>query len=132
MRLTMRVSAVLLAAALVPAGVILIGGEALFTLVFGKTWAGAGWIAQLLTPWGVAALVMGPLSRIVLVLEGQEYKLVYDVLALVLTVTVFSVGAAYQLDAHTVVAALSAVQVASYAVFLGAILWLCRRAARQS
>lgn len=55
-----------------------------FKLVFGEAWVEAGDLAARMSPMVAAGLVVSPLSRIVLVFNGQKYKLIYDLLALII------------------------------------------------
>ena len=47
--------------------------------VFGRAWAGTGWMLAMSTPAFMAMLVVGPLSRILLVTQRIELKLIADV-----------------------------------------------------
>ncbi|WP_089956453.1 lipopolysaccharide biosynthesis protein [Limnohabitans sp. 2KL-3] len=57
-----------------------------FPIVFGQSWAPAGTVAASLAPWLYSAFVISPLSRALPVLQAQEWKLFYDVTALVLMI----------------------------------------------
>lgn len=69
-----------------PAVLLVVFGEDIFRLVFGQDWTLSGKLATAMAPWTLAQLVVSPLSRVVYVLQGQELKLVYDVVSLSLTV----------------------------------------------
>ena len=124
------IAAGLLAVGLVP-GVVLVGfGPALFDLIFGADWRVAGQMAAVLVPLSVAALVVSPLSRLVFVMHGQEYKLVYDVLAFGGIVLVFILQAQRDLDVMATLAWLSATQVLFYGVYVGMLRFMLQRRAR--
>ncbi len=74
---------------LVPTAFLLMYGEAAFRFVFGDAWTSAGQMAAIIAPYFLAQFVVSPLSRLVFVLEGQGWKLIYDVLALGGMVSVF-------------------------------------------
>jgi len=73
----------LLFAGLVPAFLLALWGPVLFGWAFGARWVLAGSIAAIITPWYLAQFVASPLSRVVVVLSGQEVKLLWDVLCLI-------------------------------------------------
>jgi len=102
-------------------------GEKLFRLVFGTAWAEAGVLAGLMAPWALARLVVVPLSRVVLVFNRQELKLLYDVCSLVVVVVVLSVGIKRASSLPTTIAWLSLTQTA----LCGFYFLLLRKAAAQ-
>lgn len=53
-----------------------------FPFIFGRDWEAAGLISASLSPWLYAAFVISPLSRALSVLQAQEWKFFYDILAL--------------------------------------------------
>jgi O-antigen/teichoic acid export membrane protein len=69
------VSIYLPAAALAPA---------LFPLVFGEQWSRAGWVFVAMVPMLAAGLVVSPLSRVLIVTDRMHWKLVVDLLFLLL------------------------------------------------
>jgi lipopolysaccharide exporter len=88
-RLFRNTSAGLLWVGLLPTGFLLLYGESAFRFVFGTAWTSAGTMAAIIAPYFLAQFVVSPLSRLVFVLEGQGWKLIYDVLALSGMVGVF-------------------------------------------
>lgn len=82
----------LLLVGLGPAILFLIFGEDIFRLVFGQNWAMAGKLATAMAPWALTQLIVSPLSRVVYVLQGQELKLVYDVVSISLTIGAVLMG----------------------------------------
>jgi O-antigen/teichoic acid export membrane protein len=97
---------------------VAVTGPGLFAIAFGPQWEVAGRMAVAMTPWYLAALVVSPLSRVVLVFSGQAGKLVYDVLSLGAVVGAISAGSALGLDLVTTVWLLSGLQAAAYLVYL--------------
>jgi O-antigen/teichoic acid export membrane protein len=92
MRLFQRTSLGLLLLGSIPAAILWFWGGPLFQLVFGAQWALSGTIAALVAPWYLSEFVVTPVSRVVLVLSGQEMKLIWDVLSLGSLLTVFFVA----------------------------------------
>jgi lipopolysaccharide exporter len=76
----------------VPALIVFLWGQSLFTFVFGATWRLSGTIATIVAPWFLTSFVVSPLSRLVYVLDGQRLKLIYDVLILGGNVLVFFIA----------------------------------------
>ena len=122
-----RQALILLAIGIGPSIVLMLVGEELFRLVFGEAWAKAGVLASLMAPWALARLVVVPLSRVVLVFNRQELKLLYDVCSLVGVLVVLSVGVKQGPSLPTTVAWLSLVQ----ALLCGFYFLLLRHAATQ-
>jgi O-antigen/teichoic acid export membrane protein len=92
MRLFKRTSVSLLLLGSVPALILWFWGEPLFRFVFGAGWAFSGSIAAIVAPWYLSEFVVNPVSRAVLVLSGQEMKLIWDVLSLVSLLAMFFVA----------------------------------------
>jgi O-antigen/teichoic acid export membrane protein len=80
--LFLRTVALLATLGLVPMIVVAVWGSELFSLVLGSDWALSGAIAASITPWILMQFVVNPVSRVVQVYQGQELKLVYDILGL--------------------------------------------------
>lgn len=87
-----RTSFWLVSIGLVPSVVLALYGRSIISVVFGRNWAVAGTLGALSAPWFLSQFVVSPLSRLVFVLNGQELKLIYDVVILtaMLVVTCFS------------------------------------------
>lgn len=95
----------------------LIGPE-LFAIVFGEPWRDAGTVAALMAPWLVAAMIVSPLSRVVLVYQAQGQKLIYDLLSLGAVAGSILGGGAAGLDAFETIRLLAWLQVVAYGVYL--------------
>jgi O-antigen/teichoic acid export membrane protein len=110
---------------LIPATIVFLWGPRLFGWVFGARWVLSGTMAAILVPWYLAQFVVSPLSRVVVVLSGQEMKLVWDVLCLASLAGVFSMAHAQSLPALATIKLLSFVYallfVAYYFILLNII-----------
>jgi len=82
MGLFRRTSLSLLLLGSIPTLILWFWGKRLFSFAFGAQWAFSGAIAAIVAPWYLSEFVVSPVSRIVLVLSGQEMKLIWDVLSL--------------------------------------------------
>jgi O-antigen/teichoic acid export membrane protein len=89
-----------------------------FGLVLGTEWADAGWLATVVAPWAFAGLVVSPVSRLLVVLRRESWKLYYDVSALALLVIGMLVGVRADLSFGTAMAVVSVLQVGAYGVYL--------------
>lgn len=67
----------------------------LFTPIFGVQWETAGRILMTVLPWMMLQFVTSPVSRVVQVYRGQEFKLVYDVLGVLSIAGVLTYGASH-------------------------------------
>jgi len=92
MGLFRRTSLSLLLVGSIPSAVLWFWGAPLFRFVFGVRWSLSGTMAAIIVPWYLSEFVVSPVSRVVLVLSGQEMKLVWDVLSLVSLLAVFFVA----------------------------------------
>lgn len=91
-KLFLSVVGILFAVGLVPALIIGMWGDTLFPRILGNSWQEAGVLAAAIVPWVLAQFVVSPVSRLVQVYQGQELKLIYDILALISIVGVFIYG----------------------------------------
>jgi O-antigen/teichoic acid export membrane protein len=112
-----RTSMTLLLAGIVPSAILYLWGRPLFVLAFGAQWGVAGTLAALVAPWYLGQLVVNPVSRTVLVLSGQETKLVWDVLCLVSLPVVFHIARERGLDVLGAVRLLSLVNTSLYFIY---------------
>jgi O-antigen/teichoic acid export membrane protein len=90
-RLFKRTSLALLLLGGIPALILWFWGVPLFRVVFGSEWALSGAMAAIIAPWYLADFVYVPVSRVVLVLSGQEWKLILDAMGVASLLTVFFV-----------------------------------------
>ena len=75
----------LLLVGVLPAAVLVIGGPALFELIFGAEWTEAGEYARLLAPAFLAQFAVIPVSATLFLLQRQEQELAWVVFRLLLT-----------------------------------------------
>jgi len=111
----------------IPAATVLSFGQRLFAVVFGPTWTMAGAMAAAMAPWFLAQFIVSPLSRLVLVLEGQELKLVYDIFSLLSVCVVFSLAHRYHAPLLHTVWRLSQVNTVAYGIYFLVLTLLVRR-----
>jgi O-antigen/teichoic acid export membrane protein len=108
------------------AGTILLGPW-LAPWIFGKPWAEMGIIAAWISPWLYAALVVNSLSRLLSVLERQEYKLIYDISALLLIALVYGVARYWSFTLIQTIALLTCANVVGYVIYLLVLLHVVSR-----
>lgn len=112
-------TAVRLAAAAVPVGLVCAAGPLFVAPVFGAQWRDAGFILLALSPGVVAQLVVQPITHLI-VHRKQHWKLYLDAAKLAAIVAGLIWLAGRRADLHLVAWWLSAVHVAGYAV----LFWL--------
>ena len=117
---------------LLPALILAFLGPVLFGLIFGSEWTTAGALAAAIAPWSFAQLVVGPLSRIVFVLRGQELKLIYDVAALAATLAGLYGAHAYGFSLLDAVTVLNWLQVVAYGIYFIILLRIASSATKGS
>ncbi len=117
----------LLLIGIIPAVTVLLFGQRLFAVVFGPTWTMAGALAAAMVPWFLAQFIVSPLSRLVLVLEGQELKLIYDIFSLVSLCVVFGLAHHYHAPLLPTVWRLSQVNTVAYGIYFLVLAFLVRR-----
>lgn len=85
--------------------------------LFGHAWEEAGYVAAIIAPWLYAAFVVSPLSRVLSVLQVQEYKLVYDISSVIFLSTAFFVVKSLNLEFMDFVAAVSLAAFSGYVIY---------------
>jgi lipopolysaccharide exporter len=126
-----RTAAALLLVGGGPAVLLAFFGERIFGSIFGSNWTLAGSLAAVMAPWAVAQLVVSPLSRVVFVYQGQEWKLVYDAANLISTLVVFYYGHTHGFSLVRTVRILSWVSVATYGIYFLILLRIVNRGVRE-
>jgi O-antigen/teichoic acid export membrane protein len=95
--------------------------------VFGKPWAEMGIISAYIAPWLYASLVVTSLSRLLSVLERQEYKLIYDISGVLLVVAIYLISRRFGLSLDLTVILLSTAGVLSYLIYLMILIHIVRK-----
>lgn len=113
---------VLGAAVLIPAAAL---APFLLPWVLGPRWRDSGLLFAALAPWSLAMLVVSPLSRLMVVAERKELKLIYDLTALIALVVTVVEGGRLRLPLITTVVIASVGQAAAYCVYFGIIYFAC-------
>ena len=121
-RLTGRVFSRLSAVGLFPIAAVALAGPAVFAVVFGEAWRGAGLYAAFLAPWLYFVFVSSPLSTLFDVLERQPWELGFNVASTVMRAVALAAGG-WAAGATGAVAAFGA---ASAALWLGHTVWMLR------
>ncbi len=107
-------------------GVILICPWAM-PMVFGEHWLPAGYAAAAIAPWLYAALIVSPLSRLLSVLQIQEFKLLYDLSAISLLVATFFVAQWLALSFLQFLLLVSAANILGYIIYAAMLVWVMER-----
>ena len=122
-----RTAGGLLLIGIFPAAIVVLFGQRLFAVVFGHTWATAGALAATMAPWCLMQFVVSPLSRLVLVLEGQEFKLAYDGFLLLSLCLVFGLAHHYHTPLLHTVRLLSWLNTVAYGIYFLVLVLLLRK-----
>jgi O-antigen/teichoic acid export membrane protein len=130
--LFLRVSGGLFAAGLIPLLLVSFAGDWLFAIVLGPSWELAGSIAAVLTPWVLMQFAVGPVSRVVQVYQGQELKLIYDLLGLASIVGVLSSAHSRGWSLLTACTVLGWSQAMVYAVYFVLLLRIVQRGSSET
>lgn len=96
-------------------------------LIFGQAWAPAGWAAAIIAPWLYSALVVSSLSRVLSVLQSQEYKLIYDFSALTFFTVAFGAAFYLKLDFLKAVVGFSLAGVCAYLLYLLVLIFVVNK-----
>jgi len=123
-----RTSAGMLLLGAGPALILFFSGDRLFALVFGKPWAIAGTLAGITAPLLLAQMVVNPLSRLVFVLRGQKFKLIYDLTLMTGILLIFSVAWRQKLSLIHTVWAITLLGIFCYIIYYLVLLRIVIRA----
>lgn len=122
-----RTSISLLLAGSIPCLILVFWARPMFMLIFGAPWASAGTMTALIAPWYLAQFVVNPLSRVVLVLSGQETKLIWDLVCLVTVPSLFYVARLRRMGVFQTVGWLSVVSALLYVAYFAVLVVLLFR-----
>jgi O-antigen/teichoic acid export membrane protein len=101
---------------------VFIFAPAVFPFVFGEQWRTAGYVAAVLAPRMVVQMIVSPLSRIVFVYQGQQAKLIFDVVVFTLTIAGLAGAKLLGLPFVAALAILAGTDLVAYGLY-GGILW---------
>jgi lipopolysaccharide exporter len=132
LRLFHHTTASLLAIGIIPALILFIYGEPLFGLIFGGQWRLSGSISSTVAPWFLASFVVSPVTRLVYVLQGQRFKLLYDLLVLIGNLTVFALARTSGWPMLRTIATLSAMNTGSILLYYLVLLRIAINSTRKS
>ena len=132
LRLFHHTTAALLAIGIIPALILFLYGEPLFEFIFGDKWRVSGTISSIVAPWFLASFVVSPVTRLVYVLQGQRFKLAYDVLTLAGNLTVFALARRLNWPVLRTVAMLSGVNTVSLVIYYLVLLKIAAGSRRPS
>lgn len=113
-RETSRMMMVFAYAGFLPALAMISYGEAIFALVFGSSWAGAGKIAESLTPWLYTVFVVTAFTPLFNLYKRQHILLLFNILMLAMRVFVLFVIPIFFNDITNVVIAYSYASTAAW------------------
>lgn len=99
----------------------------IFRLIFGEQWEIAGFFCSVMAPWNLAALIVSPLSRVVFIFQGQEWKLGYDVFALISVFSVIYGGKISGLLPLQTISLLSILNICAYVAYFLILLKIIER-----
>ena len=68
----------------IPFGAVMLGGEWIFSTLFGQTWSTAGHYSQLLAPWLFLGFINPPATQIILVKQRLSFDLKWNIVVLIL------------------------------------------------
>ncbi|MDA1529863.1 lipopolysaccharide biosynthesis protein [Bacillus cereus group sp. TH260-2LC] len=103
---------------IVPIVVLSVGGRLLFSIVFGSEWGEAGYFLQLMSPMYLAFFIVFPISQTLNILEMQKKQFIWDLLRLVLVITIFSVVYLFNISIYNAIILYSFVMAVTYLLLL--------------
>jgi len=112
---------------LLPTIIIILFSSTVLGNILGKNWQEVGIITTFMAPWGLAQFIVSPISRVVLVVGGQKFKLIYDFFCLMNICGGFYGAAFFHLSPVTAIAIVSALQVCAYGVCFTILCFLINR-----
>lgn len=125
--LFLKTTGMLFLLGIVPTAAFIVLGPIWFGPIFGAEWIQAGVFAAILAPWSAATLTVSPVSRLIFVLGGQPYKLVYDLLAFIFTPAVLYGCHALHVPMNTAFILLTGSQIFAYGVYYYFLLYILKQ-----
>ena len=95
--------------------------------VLGEKWAETGVLLALISPWLLGQTVVGPVSRILVILQRQQLKLAYDLISISFLVLTWFFASTFDLTLREYTALLSGLLALSYLPYLGLCLFALKR-----
>ena len=126
-RLYLRLSGALFVCSLIPAAVLGMAGEWVFSTVFGTDWTVSGEYAQWMMIAFVPQIVVSPLSMTLNLLEKQEVQLGWDAGRFLLILGTFAIAFSVDISPSTTVLLVASALGASYIVLWILGFWFLRR-----
>lgn len=126
-RFVNRTARAMLGIGAIPTAMIMVLAPSVFPILFGAEWSDAGLLAAVLAPRFLAGFVVSPISRAVLVLDGQRLKLLYDAFALVGTIGAIALAEAAGFGLVGAGVALSVVGVLAYGMYYAIVMRVVTR-----
>lgn len=77
---------------IVPFAILALWGRPIFHFIFGAEWEYSGFLAQLISPWLFAVMLISPLSSIMIVMEKQKISMYYNITLLIFRIASLLVG----------------------------------------
>ena len=114
----------LLTVGIVPMTLVMMFSSQLVPLLFGQNWQEAGYLAAVIAPWMLAALVVSPLARVVYIYQAQELKLIYDIFSLLTVVGVFFIGSRWAGSLVENIKWLSFAQTLAFGLYCVLLVWI--------
>lgn len=112
---------------LFPFSAILVLAPWLVPYIFGEAWKEMGVMTAIIVPWMYVSLIASALSRLLSVLQVQEYKLIYDTSSVILVFGAYTVAKVFSLNFYAMVVGFSIAGVVSNVTYLAVLIWVIRR-----
>ncbi len=101
----------------------------LFEFLFGAQWSQAGLLTSILSPLPLVGLIVSPLSRLLLVANRQEIKLLADVVCLVFPIFALYMTSQMEWSFWSCMMIFSGIQVLAYFLYFSLIWFVSRESA---
>jgi O-antigen/teichoic acid export membrane protein len=111
---------------LLPLALTMVLGPTCVPFVLGSSWTQMGIISACIAPWLYAALVVSTLSRLLSVLQVQQYKLAYDILTTSMTILVYFIARSTAMGMMHMIELMSASNVIAYGGYLALLVFVAR------
>lgn len=118
-RLFVRVALVLFLLGLPLTVAVIVLGPTVIEWLVGPEWRTAGLIAAVVAPWYLAAFIVSPLSRVVILYERQALKLLYDIATVMVMAGTLALASASGLALLDTLTVMTFGQVGAYTVYVG-------------